>query len=268
MLPSQAGAGFNPDDLTAEEKAKAGLDGSGRRMTTKQKKKAENEILKKQTEFKKIVGFVGFESKNVKQELDTVIYDLQKDHDKVKSTVNDNSWNWLSRSGSQGLANCSREEVMKYKDCFTDAQWEGMAQTWEIVEDRARTVEKKELGPLSKQLKLARRRKKKAAELASLCDEFLEFFDSIYDDLEEVEIEARAFMSNYNRLEDTSRSFKKHILYDDSRILKALKELLKGTAVAEEESVVTKKTDDDGSITSVPGKMASVEISVDQNSEV
>lgn len=97
-----------------------------------------------------------------------------------------------------------------------------------------------------------------------MCDEFLEFFDSIYDDLEEVEIEARAFMSNYNRLEDTSRSYKKHTLYDDSMILKALKELLKGTAVAEEESVLTKKTDDDGSITSLPPKSTTVEISVDQ----
>mmetsp|Transcript_10182 Transcript_10182/g.18438 ORF Transcript_10182/g.18438 Transcript_10182/m.18438 type:complete len:268 (+) Transcript_10182:139-942(+) len=264
MLPSQAGAGFDPDEMSAAERAKAGLDNSGRRMTTKQKKKAELEILKKQAEFKKLVGFVGFESKNVMQELDSVIFELQKEHDKVKLTVNDNSWNWLSRSGSEGLANCSREEVLKYKDCFTEAQWAGMAQTWEIVEDRARTVEQKELGPLSKSLKQARRRKKKAKELASLCDEFLEFFDSIYDDLEEVEIEARAFMSNYNRLEDTSRSYKKHTLYDDSMILKALKELLKGTAVAEEESVLTKKTDDDGSITSLPPKSTTVEISVDQ----
>ena len=48
-------------------------------MTTKQKKKAELEILKKQAEFKKLVGFVGFESKNVMQELDSVIFELQKE---------------------------------------------------------------------------------------------------------------------------------------------------------------------------------------------
>ena len=99
-----------------------------------------------------------------------------------------------------------------------------------------------QLGPLSKILKLNRRRKRKAKELADLCDQFLDQFDTIYDDLEGVEIEAKAFMSNYNRLEDTSRSFKKHMLFDDSGILKALKEVLQGAAANEEESVVTANT--------------------------
>ena len=170
------------------------MNANGRRMTTRQKKEAEKALMKRQNDFKKLIGFISFESKNCINEINEVLAESQKEHDRVKVTVNDNSWNWLSRSGSEGLAQCSREEVMKYKDCFTDAQWKGMTTTWEIVEDRARTVEKKELGPLSKTLKLNRRRKRMAKELGKLCDQFLDQFDTIYDDLEDVEIEAKAFM--------------------------------------------------------------------------
>ena len=119
---------------------------------------------------------------------------------------------------------------MNYKAAFSEDQWEGMMKTWEIVEDRARTVEKKLLSPLEGQLKSANKRLRKTNELAKLCDELLENYDAIYDDMEHIEVEAKAFMSRYSDLDDTSKSYKKHVVLDDCTLLKELRELLHGTA--------------------------------------
>ena len=112
-------------------------------MTTKEKRHAEAALKRRQMAFKKIIGLCSFEAKNMRSELLGVLEYGGGEFNKVKEKVNSTSWNWLSRDGSNGLANCSREEIMNYKSAFTPDQWEGMMKTWEIVEDRARRVERK-----------------------------------------------------------------------------------------------------------------------------
>jgi len=80
--------------------------------------------------------------------------------DKVDST----SWHWLGQ-GRNDFMECSRSEIMKYKSAFTEEQWEGMQKTWEIVEDRARVVEKKVRGRSN-----TRRGNQSAYLNRSLCD--------------------------------------------------------------------------------------------------
>ena len=161
-------------------------------------------------------------------ELTEVIGNSDKEYWRVKKRVNETSWNWLSGEGSEGLRKVSREEVLKYKEAFTDQDWNGVMKTWEIVEDRARTTEKQELDPLGEQLRFSEERLKKTNELANLCDEFLENFDSIFNDTDHIEDAARSFIKKYNNMDDVAKSYKKHSLLDDCTLLKELKELLHG----------------------------------------
>ena len=185
-------------------------------------------MAKKQAEFKKVIGLCSFEAKNMRGELTEVIGNSDKEYWRVKKRVNETSWNWLSGEGSEGLRKVSREEVLKYKEAFTDQDWNGVMKTWEIVEDRARTTEKQELDPLGEQLRFSEERLKKTNELANLCDEFLENFDSIFNDTDHIEDAARSFIKKYNNMDDVAKSYKKHSLLDDCTLLKELKELLHG----------------------------------------
>mmetsp|Transcript_12081 Transcript_12081/g.24686 ORF Transcript_12081/g.24686 Transcript_12081/m.24686 type:complete len:242 (-) Transcript_12081:23-748(-) len=220
-LPSGTAAQFD-EEMTAMQRQ------ASRRMTTKEKRAAEAALKRKEEVFKKLLGLCSYEAKVMRGEIQEVLDYGGVEFNKVKEKVDSTSWNWLSRNGSNGLADCSREQILSYKSAFSPDQWEGMMKTWEIVEDRARTVEKKLLSPLEGQLKSSEKRMKRTIELAKLCDELLENYDSIFDDMEHIEVEAKAFMSRYNNLDDTSKSYKKHVLLDDCTLLRELRDLLHG----------------------------------------
>ena len=133
-------------------------------MTTKEKRAAEAALKRKEQLFKKMVGLCAYECKVMRSELLEVIDYGGGEFIKEKEKVDATSWNWLrcvrkkgvyffvmparlysprlnlppSRNGSNGLADCSREQILNYKSAFSPDQWEGMMKTWEIVEDRAR----------------------------------------------------------------------------------------------------------------------------------
>ena len=119
---------------------------------------------------------------------------------------------------------------MKYKSAFTPEQWDGMQTTWEIVEERARDTERKEIKPLEDALKEGSRRRTLAKEIEQLSKEFIQEFDSIYDDTKALFDAANEFISKYEYLEDTSKSFKKHKVLDTlgKELRKQLTSILRG----------------------------------------
>ena len=124
------------------------------------------------------------------------------------------------------MEDVSQEQVMLYKDVFSPEEWTGLLKTWNIVEDRARTTERHEVDPLEADVRRCRKRMGIAKELATLCDEFFTKFDNIFDDTDPIEQEMLQFIDRYNRLEDTSKSYKKHKCFDDGTLIRMLNDLM------------------------------------------
>jgi len=77
--------------------------------------------------------------------------------------------------------------------------------------------------------------------LEALSKEFVQEFDSIYDDTSKLFFAANTFIDKYESMEDTSKSYKKHVVLDDlgKKLRKELRDILRGI------------NDDDGSLTTI-----------------
>jgi len=185
-----------------------------RRLTTKQKLTAQKESQARKSKFKQTISCITFSCSDMLVELSEVLTDAIAETSKVQRQINDTSWHWLSQ-GKDSYENCSRSEIMQYKSAFSPEQWEGVKKTWEIVEDRARVTERKEIVPLEERIKTGGKRRKVAKALEEYSKEFVESFESIYDNTDALFEAAMSFSKMYDELEDTSKSYKKHRVLDE-----------------------------------------------------
>ena len=244
MLPSSLKPTFDdeePEELTADKKRFANL-------SRAEQLKYKEETKRRGEDFKKLLVAISNECRVMQSELFEVSTLNSTSAIAVRKKVTETSWRWLSADGPTSLSSCSRSDVMKYKNCFTPQQWAGVVKTWGIVEGRARDVESKDLEPLTKKVADCKRRSNTAKDLMAAIEVFNTKFPEIllqpigpaisldespvFTDLASA---GKTFYDRYNKLEDVSKSYKKHVVLDDPPLLAMIKLVLKPPGDSEAE---------------------------------